>query len=93
MSKIERLNLIEGSFSNEEASEILMNIFLTKINFHEKKNFSSQIRYGSDNETSKKRIPELKMQIEKLLEIVAEAKSKNQKMMITSEINIALFDD
>ncbi len=93
MNKIERLNLIEGSFTNEEASEILMNIFLTKINFHEKKNFSSQIRYGIDDETSKKRIPELKMQIEKLLEIVKEAKSKNQKMMITSEINIALFDD
>ncbi len=93
MNKIERLNLIEGSFTNEEASEILMKIFLTKINFHEKKNFSSQIRYGIDDETSKKRIPELKMQIEKLLEIVKEAKSKNQKMMITSEINIALFDD
>jgi hypothetical protein len=33
MNNIEKLNLIEGRFSDEEAKEILMNIFSTKINF------------------------------------------------------------
>ena len=41
MNKTENLNLIEGNFSIEEAKEILMNIFLTKIHFHEMKNFEN----------------------------------------------------
>ena len=88
MNNIEKLNLIEGNFSNEEAKEILMNIFLTKIHFHEMKNFSSQERFGKDNETAEKRIPELKKELNKVLHIISEAKANNKKLVITSEINI-----
>ena len=51
MNKIEKLNLIEGNFSGEEAKEILMNVFLAKIHYHELKNFSSQERFGKDDIT------------------------------------------
>lgn len=90
MNKIETLNLIEGNFSNEEAKEILMNIFSAKIHFHEMKNFSSMERFGKQDETAVKRIPELKSCMGKLLEIVEEAKSNNKKLVINSEINISL---
>ena len=88
MNKIEKLNLIEGNFSGEEAKEILMNVFLAKIHYHELKNFSSQERFGKDDVTAQKRIPELKKEINKVLELVSEAKLLNKKMVITSEINI-----
>ncbi|WP_020604161.1 hypothetical protein [Spirosoma spitsbergense] len=93
MNKIEKLNLIEGNFSKEEAREILMSIFSSKINFHRLKNFSSQERYGKQDETAQKRLPELKKEIEKVLQIVSEAKSKNKRLLITSEIVIQLSDD
>jgi hypothetical protein len=90
MNKIEKLNLINGNFSSEEAKEILMNIFLTKVRFHEVKNFSSLVRFGIDDETAQIRIPQLKKELEKVLKIVSEAEAANKKMIITSEINISL---
>jgi hypothetical protein len=92
MNNIEKLNLIEGRFSDEEAKEILMNIFSTKINFHNIKNLSSQVRYGTDDETANKRISELNKEIEKLSLIISKAKSKNKKLEISSEIRVSLSD-
>ena len=92
INKIEKLNLIEGNFSDEEAKEILMSIFLAKINFHEKKIFSSQIRFGKDDEIAVNRIPKLKKEIEKMLQIISEAKLHNKRLLITSKIDISLVD-
>ncbi len=93
MNISEKLNLIEGCFSNEDAREILTNIFLAKIHFHEMKNFSSQERFGIDDAIAKKRIPELKKEMEKVDQIVSEAKLKNKQLAITSAINISLADE
>lgn len=38
--------LIEGSFSDEEAKDVLKNFFESKIHFHEMRNFSSEERFG-----------------------------------------------
>lgn len=93
MNKLEQLNLIEGNFSDEEAKEILMSIFLAKINFHQKKIFSSQVRFGTDDEIAIDRIPRLKKEIEKMLQIISEAKLNNKRLVITSAINISLVDE
>lgn len=93
MNKLEQLNLIEGNFSDEEAKEILMSIFLAKINFHQKKVFSSQVRFGTDDEIAIDRIPRLKKEIEKMLQIISEAKLNNKRLVITSAINISLVDE
>lgn len=93
MNKLETLTLIEGNFSEEEAREILMNIFSAKINFHRLRNFSSQERFGKHDELAQKRIPELKKEVEKVLRVVSEAKSQNKRLIITSEIAIYLSDD
>ena len=93
MNKLEQLNLIEGNFSDEEAKEILMGIFLAKINFHEKKIFSSQIRFGKVDEIAINRIPKLKKETEKMLQIISEAKLNNKRLLITSQINISVVED
>jgi hemerythrin superfamily protein len=93
MNKIEKLKLIEGEFSFNEAKEILTSMFNSKINFHNIQNWSSQERYGKDDETAQMKIPLLKNEIEKLEEIILEAKANNKKLIINSEINISLKDN
>ena len=93
MNKIEKLKLIEGEFSFNEAREILTSMFNSKINFHNIQNWSSQERYGKDDETAQKKIPLLKNEIEKLEEIILEAKANNKKLVINSEIIISLKDN
>lgn len=90
---MEKLTLIEGQFSYEEAKEILSNLFSSKINFHNIKNWSSQERFGVDDEIAQKRIPALKKEMEKLHYMLLEAKDLNKKFMVRSEIKITLVDE
>ena len=92
MEVTKKLTLIEGSFTAEEAKEILLNMYSTKINFHEMKNFSSQERFGMEDEIAKMRIPKLKNEIENVLQLVSVADLNKNKLMITSEINISLSE-
>jgi len=92
MNKVEKLTLIEGEFSDEEAKEILTNIFSSKINFHNIKNWSSNERFGMNDEIAQKRVPELRKEMVKLQEILSDAKAKKRRIIITSEINITLLD-
>jgi len=93
MNLSEKLILIDGKFDHEEAKSILMNIFNTKIHFHELKNFSAQERSGNDDVIATKRIPELKLDIKSLEKILADAKSNNKKMIVKSEVNITFADE
>lgn len=86
-----KLTLIEGVFSKEEAREILMNIFSTKIKFHELKNFSSQERFGKDDDTALHRIPELKKCIHTIEEIIS--KVENKKLIINAEVTISFSNE
>lgn len=83
-----KLKLIDNEFSPSEYKEILFNIFFKKIEFHKIKNFSSQIRYGIDDPTSVQKIAELNQSIEKIAELFEEAKKKNQRLFVFSEIQI-----
>jgi hypothetical protein len=93
MKNIEKLTIIEGNFSYEEAKDILSNMFSSKINFHNIKNWSSNERFGKDDEIAQKRIPALRNELKKLEEILEEAKAKNKKLVVSSEINISLQED
>lgn len=93
MNKPEKLVLIEGVFSHQEAKEILRNVFSSKIRFHEHKNFSSQERFGKDDEIAKKRIPELKKEMMRLSEIYHQAETQNKYLHISSEVHISFIED
>ena len=92
MKNTEKLNLIDGVFSQSEAKEILMSLFKSKINFHNIKNWSSNERFGKDDEIAQEKIPKLKEEIEKLQLILSEAKIQNKNLIVSSEINIILVD-
>jgi hypothetical protein len=60
MEKAEILTIIEGNYSYDEAKEILMNMFTSKINYHNIKNWSSQERFGKEDVNAQKRLPALR---------------------------------
>lgn len=93
MKNIEKLTLIEGFFTPEETKEILTNMFSSKINFHNVKNWSSRERFGKDDEISAKRIPELHHEMQKLQEIITDAKNRKKKLLINSEVNISFSNE
>jgi hypothetical protein len=93
MSNTEKLVLIEGVFLEEEAKDILMNIFSAKINFHRLKNLGAHQRYGLDDPNAKERIPQLKAEVEKLQQLLSEAKGSSRRLAIHSEISISLVED
>jgi hypothetical protein len=82
------VSLIDGDFDAHEAKEILLNLYSNKINFHEKKNFSSNIRFGKDDLTSIQRIPKLKEALKIILEALADAEAHNKKLAIKSTVVI-----
>ncbi len=92
MKKTETLTIIDGDFTYDEAKEILINMFTTKINFHNIKNWSSQERLGIEDSTAKKRIPALRSEMKKLEVILEEAKIKKRKLLVSSEINISILE-
>jgi len=93
MKKNEIIRIIDGNFNYDEAKEILMNILSSKINFYCLKNWSSQERFGIEDENAQKRLPALRNEVKKLEEILSEAKANNKKLVVSSDINISFLEN
>lgn len=93
MTKVKKFTLIKGTFTREEAQEILMTIFSAKVNFHQLKNFSAKERFGKDDKIAQKRIAALNRSVEKVEQKLAKAKAKNKKLIINSDITISFADN
>lgn len=87
------LKLIDGIYSPTEAIEILMNVYNRKIEFHELKNFSSEVCTGTTNAATITRVTELKEDIETIKNLIKEAQENNKKLVIKSVIDIQLYDN
>ena len=85
--------LIEGTFSDQEAKDILKNFFESKIHFHEMRNFSSEERFGHKDDMAVKRIPELKQASKNILEIVQQAKLSNKRLLINANVQISIVEE
>jgi len=81
--------LISGEFTTEEAKEVLVKLFLNKIQFHEFKNFSTNERIGEDDPVSVKRIPELKQSLADIKAILASADFRGSKVKIKTYVEIS----
>ena len=92
MKKNHDFKLIEGVFTPQDAKEVLISLYSSKLNFHEMKNFSSNERLGKNDETSTKRIPELKKSILDITEIIENAVKKKRKLILTAVVNIQVTD-
>lgn len=93
MNRNESLTLLKGLFTAEEAREVLISLFQAKINYHEARNFSSQVRSGCDDRIAAERLPELRKSLLRIRELVAQAEGSNRKMVVTSTVNIEFAEE
>jgi len=88
MKKVQTLKLIDGEFSAQDAKEVLMSLYSSKLNFHQMKDFSSTERFGKNDETAIKRIPELKESMTVIAAIIQEATDTKNNLLVTASVNI-----
>ena len=89
MAKEHNLELINGNFSAQDAKEILVTIFSSKIQFHQHKNFASKEKLGKEDKNALKRIVQLKKSLDKTYKLISEAELKNKRLDISAEVFIA----
>lgn len=85
-SALEKMYLINGSFTATDARQILLEMLHNKINFHNKQIQRIQEQTGGDTIYSENRIDELFDTTEKIKEILLEAESNNQLIHIECPI-------
>ena len=93
MKKNETLTIIDEIFTSDEAKDVIMNLFSSKLNYHQIKNWSSQEKFGKNDVIAQEKIPALKNEMKRFEEILLEAKANNKKLVISSEINIELLEN
>jgi len=65
-----------------------MSLYSGKIKFHQMKDFSSNERFGKNDETAIKIIPELKESITVISAIIQEATNKKKNIIVTATVTI-----
>lgn len=90
MKNQSKLSLVNGQFTPEEALDVLMNLFSSKINFHELKSFSSEERYGVPDKHAVKRIPELKASMVEIRERLKELENSGYEISIQSDVLVTV---
>lgn len=86
MEKQDNFTLIEGQFSPTESRELLLSIFKSKIRFHRRKNFSTQERFGTDDENAISRMLQLQETLASIFKVIEKAEKENQVLEIRAEI-------
>ena len=79
-------SLIEGAFSPTETRELLFRIFKSKIRFQRLKNFSSQERFGKDDEKALDRMLQLKETLVSISKVLEAAEKEDKIVEIKAEI-------
>ena len=80
--------MIKGTFTPNEAREILLQLLDSKINFHNLKNWSSHERFGKPDAYSERRLQHLKGSRKKVLTLVSKSSDEEKTLTISSIIEI-----
>lgn len=81
------INLIEGTFENEKARKLLLDLISFKIKYHQNKKFSNEERFGTDQEQSAQRIAQLQAE-EIQLQNWFKQLTANEPIHISGTINL-----
>ena len=93
MENNNKVTLIDGTFSTAEAKDVLINLFMMKINFHQQKNVSHIERFGKPDEVAKEKITFLKSELAKLEILIEQAGSNHATLKVTSDIHIDYLNE
>lgn len=90
MSKTETIELIKGTFTPDEAREVLLRMLNSKIDFHNLKNLSSRERFGKPDSYSEQRLEVLKEARKKVETLISNSIDEEKKLTIKSSIEIII---
>ncbi|MEY2630974.1 MAG: hypothetical protein RLZZ469_1871 [Bacteroidota bacterium] len=82
--------LIDGTFSIEDADQILTALLNYKIDYHNREDFSKHVRFNRDIEHSKKRIQELTATKKAVKDLIASTETNKFKLVINRTITVRL---
>lgn len=85
-----QFQLIKGSFTPEEAENVLFELIANKIKFHNLESFILQERYNADTTASQMRIEELKGARESLRQFLQAARENNWNLDINGKVEISV---
>jgi hypothetical protein len=86
MKQLYAIDLINSYFSKEEATELILSLINYKIDLHSNKLFSSQVKYGIEDEESKYRLERLVASRDMLKIFLSETDETHFKL--TAELKI-----
>lgn len=84
-------DLIRGEFTPEESLEILDYLIDKKINFHQLKSFSKEIREGVVDQMSVQRCEELKATKASIREMIQLAREQGADLRIRSTLSLEII--
>ena len=90
MKNNQEFNLIDGTFSMEDANRVLTTLLNYKIDYHNREDFRNHIRFNKNIEHSKKRIQELTEVKEQIRSLILNSESEDIKFIIKSNISIEI---
>ena len=88
MQKQHAFTLIDGTFSVDDAHNILDTLLGAKIKFHKSHKFSLEERHGHDHLDSHARVEQLRASREELHAFIDQLEKDGMEMEITSEVKI-----
>lgn len=86
MKKVYSVDLINSFFSKEEATELILGLINYKIDLHSNKLFSTQVKYGIEDEESKYRLDRLTLSRDQIKAFLQETEETHFKL--SAEIKI-----
>lgn len=88
--KTHQIKLIDSTYSEDDAFEVLSSLIKDKIRFLNHKIFSLEERFGSDTSHMKKRIEELRQEARDLELLFEEHRGENVDFEISCNLTIAV---
>lgn len=87
--EVKTFDLVRGTYTAEEAKEIVNHLFYKKISFHNHKSFAKILKDGTKNMDSEKRVIELEEARNELIEAIDKAMKEGKMININSNISLA----
>jgi hypothetical protein len=89
MNNINQFKLISGEFSNEQAKDVLTDLYSSKIKFHSICALRHEEKFAKKSSFHENRIIELKLERDAILKFL-ENVSPDEKLKIESTISISI---
>lgn len=88
LEAVDSFDVIKGEFTPAEAKEIIGYLIRKKIQFHQGRNFSKEIRQGMQDEDSIQRIQQLRQMRNEIDKLIENAENDGKKLKVNATIKI-----